>query len=102
MARVVNIKGKNQEMIKQLMAEEKMVYIGRQMTMGGWGLKKSKWHNPPEHGKGIEAVNKYREYILNKPELLADLHELKDKDLACWCKPEPCHGDVLVELIGEG
>ena len=26
---------------------------------------------------------------------------LKDKRLGCWCKPEPCHGDALVELVDE-
>lgn len=29
------------------------------------------------------------------------LLELKGKRLGCWCKPAPCHGDVLVELIEE-
>ena len=24
---------------------------------------------------------------------------LKGKKLGCWCKPECCHGDVLVELL---
>ena len=32
-------------------------------------------------------------------ELDDSLPELKDKTLGCWCKPEKCHGDVLVELI---
>lgn len=27
------------------------------------------------------------------------IHELRGKNLACWCKPgEPCHADVLLEL----
>ena len=25
------------------------------------------------------------------------LRELHDKDLVCFCKPNPCHGDVLLE-----
>lgn len=26
-------------------------------------------------------------------------HELRGKDLACWCKPgAPCHADVLLEI----
>lgn len=25
--------------------------------------------------------------------------ELEGKNLGCWCKPEACHGDILVELI---
>ena len=29
-----------------------------------------------------------------------DLHELRGKNLACWCKPgeQPCHADVLLEI----
>lgn len=27
---------------------------------------------------------------------LEDLAALEGKRLACWCAPEPCHGDVLV------
>lgn len=32
-------------------------------------------------------------------EILSNLHILRGKNLACWCKPgEPCHADVLLEL----
>ena len=41
----------------------------------------------------------HREYIMNKPDLLELIPaELKDKRLGCWCKPEKCHGDILVEI----
>ena len=31
--------------------------------------------------------------------LFSDLHELRGKDLACWCPLDgPCHADVLLEL----
>lgn len=34
-----------------------------------------------------------REYILSH------LHELRGKNLACWCSPgQPCHADVLLRL----
>lgn len=68
------------------------VYIGRP----------SKWGNPfiiGRDGTREEVIEKYREYIMQRPDLLSDLHELKGKVLGCWCKPKPCHGDVLVELI---
>jgi hypothetical protein len=27
------------------------------------------------------------------------LHELRDRDLACWCPlDEPCHADVLIQI----
>ena len=77
------------------------VYIGRP----------SKWGNPYTHKAGVknaevvasrqEAVLKYKEYILSNKELMADLHELKGKVLACWCAPELCHGHVLAQLANE-
>jgi hypothetical protein len=30
---------------------------------------------------------------------LKQLRELKGKELGCWCKPNKCHGDILLELI---
>lgn len=74
------------------------VYIGRP----------SRWGNPFSHQSGTsapftvetrdDAVDKYREYILNKPKLLAALPELKGKILGCWCAPARCHGDILAEM----
>lgn len=70
-----------------------IVYIGRP----------SKWGNPFKIGRDgdrQECLDKYYEYIKNqRPDLLEKLHELKGKALMCWCKPESCHGDILVELI---
>lgn len=34
-----------------------------------------------------------------RAKMLAELHELRGKDLACWCPlDQPCHADVLLEL----
>lgn len=46
-----------------------------------------------------QAIGAYKIWILTQPHLLARLHTLKNKTLGCYCKPLPCHGDVLVELI---
>ena len=78
------------------------VYIGNAM---GWsyGLKRSKWYNPYKIGRDgnrEEVIYKYRQYLLNSPDLMKDLPELKGRVLGCWCKPEACHGDVLIELLG--
>ena len=62
------------------------------------------WGNPfriGQHGTRKEVIKKYRRYILNSPRKLAKLHWLKGKRLGCYCKPLPCHGDILVELIKE-
>ena len=67
------------------------VYIGRP----------SKWGNPFVIGKDGtrgEVIEKYRRWILNQPELMKSLVELKNKTLGCWCDPSPCHGEVLIEL----
>lgn len=77
------------------------VYIGRG----------SKWGNPYSHLQGTqakyvvsnrqEAIDKFQEYILygEGQHLLNDLHELQNKTLGCFCKPQACHGDILVELV---
>ena len=44
---------------------------------------------------------RYRLWLLGNPELLGQLEELRGKTLVCHCKPLPCHGDVLVELLHE-
>jgi len=28
-----------------------------------------------------------------------EFRQLRGKTLGCWCKPEACHGDVLLELL---
>lgn len=70
------------------------VYIGRP----------SKWGNPFTIGKDgtrEEVIKKYEIWIRTQPNLLKDLHELKDKVLGCWCSPKSCHGDILARMINE-
>lgn len=75
------------------------VYIGRP----------SIWGNPFSHKDGTlakfkcetreEAVNEYRYWLREQKDLLEKLPELEGKTLGCWCKPQSCHGDVLIEMI---
>ena len=67
------------------------VYIGRP----------SKWGNPIKLKRGDKReviLQKYRKWLLQQKDLLAQVNELQGKILGCWCKPELCHGDVLAEL----
>tara|TARA_R110002074_G_scaffold32309_4_gene90215 strand:- start:1913 stop:2242 length:330 start_codon:yes stop_codon:yes gene_type:complete len=67
--------------------------------------------NPYSHKEGTlakyhcetrqESIEKYKEYILNTPELLNRIPELQGKILGCWCKPKACHGDFLAELANK-
>ena len=49
-------------------------------------------------GSAQAAVEAYARYIVTRPDLMAALSELRGKRLGCWCKPKPCHGDVLSAL----
>ena len=63
--------------------------------------RRTRWGNPfriGSDGTREEVIEKYRQWLKAQPELLTDIHVLKGKILLCWCKPLPCHGDVLAEL----
>ena len=70
------------------------VYIGRP----------SKWGNPFRlgvHGNREQVIEKYQAWLLQQPQLLRQLEELRGKRLGCFCKPHDCHGDVLLALLEE-
>lgn len=93
MPRLINMRGRKGDL------PANTVYIGRETRR--LNLPRSKWHNPFVVGKDgtrAQVIAKYREHLKRKG-LVAELEELRGKDLACWCWPEPCHGDVLLELL---
>lgn len=64
----------------------------------------SKWGNPytiGKHGNRVEVVRAFELYLLSNPNLLDSLHELRGKDLVCFCAPELCHGDVLLRYANK-
>jgi uncharacterized protein DUF4326 len=95
-------------------------YVGRAAP----GLKRSRYANPfPAKVYGLdECLRLYRAYMtgtLTEAELAAAppwarleyatgtplkgaVQDLAGHDLACWCPlDQPCHADILIELIGE-
>jgi hypothetical protein len=82
-------------------SKETNIYIGRNMNFYVPGTLKSKWSNPFSSKKyGREkCLEMYEDYITHNKYLLDSLYELDGKVLGCWCKPEPCHGDILVKLV---
>jgi hypothetical protein len=44
------------------------------------------------------VIDRYREWIVQQPELIAALPELQHKHLICWCAPKRCHAEVLLDL----
>ena len=85
------------------------VYIGRGICpktglISKWGCPFTIIKDRPTLATEIvetkeEALSKYKEYILASPELMESLDELDGKVLGCFCKPEKCHGDILLELL---
>lgn len=68
-------------------------YIGRPSPAG----------NPFVIGKDgtrSEVIDKFREYFYANEELMEWSREnLRGKDLACFCKPNACHGDIILEYV---
>ena len=114
MAQVTNVKVKyirpEYNNLRYWMDDINNEYIGRCgvvfVDKERFPKKSSIWANPYKIGKDGDresVLNKYRTYIQNKikndPSLVESLLKLKNKKLGCWCYPEKCHGDVLLELI---
>lgn len=65
----------------------------------------SKFGNPFRIGKDgtrAEVISKYRSRFYNMildSNFRQSVNELKGKTLGCFCKPLPCHGDVIVEYL---
>lgn len=76
------------------------VYVGRP----------TKWGNPYAIGCHVEGQGRrrmtredvmvlYAHWLRRQPALMfAARHELRGKDLVCWCAPLPCHADILLEV----
>lgn len=67
------------------------VYIGRPELFG----------NPfviGQDGTREEVIQKYREWVVDQKKVMNALPDLLGKVLGCWCSPNPCHGDVLLDL----
>lgn len=73
----------------------------------------TKWGNPYSHYPGVtseefrtacrdDSIDAYGQWILTQPDLMAALPELAGKTLVCWCKPDRCHGEVLLRLANPG
>jgi Domain of unknown function (DUF4326) len=80
------------------------VYVGRNMTFYVKAAVGSAFRNPFNVKKFGRrgCIDKFREHLLASPDLLAQARrELRGCVLGCWCKPEACHGDVLLQLVNQ-
>lgn len=82
--------------VVNLRKEKYDVYIGRP----------SKFGNPYIIGKDgarEDVLRKYGIYFYNKlnsdDNFAREVIDLKDKTLGCFCRPQRCHGDIIVEFL---
>ena len=67
------------------------VYIGRG----------TKWGNPFKigtDGDRGDVIAKHAAWLRHQHHLLRDLHELRGRNVICFCAPQGCHGDLLLRL----
>ena len=86
--------------VVNLFKEEYDIYIGRPSRYGNPFSVNPHSLAPFVVGSREEAIDSYREYVLDRLEDDPDwLEPLRGKRLGCFCKPKACHGDVIVELL---
>jgi len=84
------------------------VYIGRKTRIHGDSIFRNQFRIGKD-GTRSEVIEKYRQWIMGeafidneqirRAAILILIPEMKGLILGCWCKPEPCHGDILCDLI---
>lgn len=93
----------------ELIQEDSLVVHCKHATYDIYIGRPSRWGNPFSHSWDTtaefkvatreEAIDRYTEWLLAQPELVADVRRLlRGKTLGCWCKPKRCHGDVLARI----
>ena len=113
MTSVVNVKVKyirpTYANLSEWMGHSNNEYIGRcgvvVINNERFPKKSSPWANPftvKKEGRD-KCLELYETWVRDKidKEGFEELIKLKDKMLGCWCKPEKCHGDILVKIINE-
>ena len=68
--------------------------------------RQTMWGNPNHIGPDMPreaAIRAYRDHLKLNPYLIRKARqELAGKVLGCWCKPAPCHGDILAYVANGG
>lgn len=84
------------------------VYIGRGSPFGNPYITKTSSYRGIRVRNSDEAIWLYRLWLTTDVEIPgwrkpthAQILALRGKRLGCYCRPQPCHGDVLVALIEE-
>ena len=117
MAEVVNVKVKyirpKYNDLKAWCEDGDNVYVGRAgpifVQVGNkkerYPKQASIWCNPFKVteqvplDKSLRLYKKHLREMLEDEDTLEEFLSLEGKTLGCWCKPERCHGDVIVDEL---
>ena len=79
---------------------ENAVYIGRDNPK--LGLKDIGLGNPfiiGRDGSRKDVIRKFRDLVYSSKKRRERIRQIVNgKSVVCWCAPEPCHGDVTLEI----
>ena len=100
MPRVLNVRDLPGYADRKPVLPDGAVYIGRPAWR--YGLCGSFWANLPLPPNATDseracAAMDYETRLTCDAARMGRLHELRGRDLVCWCSPKPCHGAVLLE-----
>jgi hypothetical protein len=92
---------------KQFVRNDNQIYIGRGSPFGNpfthlpLSRTKAQFHVETEEESMIRYEAWLRERLAKEPGLRQKVLKLDGHELVCYCKPRPCHGDIIVKLIEE-
>jgi hypothetical protein len=101
---VVNVRksGPHKNLVPWLVDAGLLTYVGHAGPRHSW--PESDFANPFFRQAATDRagmVRRYREYLLERPELMRRLREgeLTGRAVGCWCAPLACHADVLADEV---
>ena len=74
-------------------------WLGNPISIGKKCHVCKKIHN--EGGETLPCYKKYLSKRLEEKDFIQEFLKLKGKTIGCFCKPKPCHLDIIVEVLNE-
>lgn len=78
------------------------IYIGRPSILGNPYSHRTSKHPVRHLATREDAIAAFREYAVKRmvedQEFAAAIRSCRGKVLGCWCAPQPCHGEIILEL----
>lgn len=97
-----NLKKLGYKDLEDCLKDTNNVYIGRHCAYVK-GANQSIFANKfsiNNYGRD-KCLELYEQYLRNNDVLMKEILKLKGKQLLCWCKPERCHGDIIIKILNE-